>query len=110
VPYAGPEKSPTHRTGSFPAAYAQHAKPLGIIGAIVVEASPLVEDNQWVLDQAAGNPIILGMIGNLRPEHADFPELLARFHANPLFRGIRYGNLWDYDLAAARANRPSSMG
>ncbi|WP_343613063.1 amidohydrolase family protein [Novosphingobium sp.] len=108
VPYAGPEKSPTHRTGSFPAAYAQHAKPLGIIGAIVVEASPLVEDNQWVLDQAAGNPIILGMIGNLRPEHADFPELLARFHANTLFRGIRYGNLWDYDLAA-RSREPAFL-
>jgi predicted TIM-barrel fold metal-dependent hydrolase len=108
VPYAGPEKSPTHRTGSFPAAYAQHARPLGIIGALVVEASPLVEDNQWVLDQAAGNPIILGMIGNLRPEHADFPALLARFHGNPLFRGIRYGNLWDYDLAA-RSREPAFL-
>lgn len=108
VPYSGPETSPTHRTGSFPAGYAQHARPLGIVGAIVVEASPLVEDNQWVLDQAAGNPIILGMIGNLRPDHADFPELLARFHANPLFRGIRYGNLWDYDLAA-RSREPAFL-
>uniref|UniRef100_UPI000B2CDB8E amidohydrolase family protein n=1 Tax=Novosphingobium rosa TaxID=76978 RepID=UPI000B2CDB8E len=104
VPYAGPETSPTHSAGSLPATYAAHARPLGIVGAIVVEASPWVEDNLWVLEQAATNPIILGMIGNLRPENPDFAELLGRFHRNPLFRGIRYGNLWDYDLAAQSRN------
>lgn len=104
VPYAGPDKSPTHTTGSLPAGYAAHARPLGIVGAIVVEASPWVEDNLWVLEQAAANPIILGMIGNLRPEHPDFAELFGRFHRDPLFRGIRYGNLWDYDLAAQSRN------
>jgi L-fuconolactonase len=104
VPYAGPDTSPTHHTGSLPAAYAAHARPLGIRGAVVVEASPWVEDNLWVLEQAAAHPIILGVIGNLRPEHPDFGELLGRFHRNRLFRGIRYGNLWDYDLAAQARN------
>jgi predicted TIM-barrel fold metal-dependent hydrolase len=104
APYAGPASSPTHATGSLPAAYARHARPLGIVGAIVVEASPWIEDNLWVLEQAASNPIILGMIGNLRPESADFGETFTRFHRNPLFRGIRYGNLWDYDLAAQSRN------
>lgn len=108
VPYAGPPKSPTHTTGSLPAGYAAHARPLGIVGAIVVEASPWIEDNLWVLEQAAANPIILGMIGNLRPESPDFAEVFARFHRNRLFRGIRYGNLWDYDLAA-QSRRPAFL-
>jgi predicted TIM-barrel fold metal-dependent hydrolase len=100
APYFGPENSPTHKTGAFPATYAKLARPLGIVGAIEVEASPWVEDNLWVLEQAAGHDIMVGYVGNLKPDAADFGELLGRFHKNPLFRGIRYGNIWGYDLVA----------
>jgi predicted TIM-barrel fold metal-dependent hydrolase len=105
APYAGPETSPTHKTGSFPAIYEKLAAPLGIVGAVEVEASPWVEDNLWVLEQAAGHDIIVGKVGNLKPDAADFAELLARFHKNPLFRGIRYGNIWGYDLVAKANDR-----
>lgn len=98
VPYAGPAESPANKAGALPAGYARLARPLGIVGAIEVEASPWVEDNLWVLEQAAGNEIIVGKVGNLNPLAADFGELLGRFHKNPLFRGIRYGNIWGYDL------------
>ncbi|TLV02097.1 amidohydrolase family protein [Dyadobacter luticola] len=84
---------------AVPERYGKIAKPLGISGAIVVEASPWLEDNQWVLDTAAKDNIIVGVIGNLEPGKADFGKQLARFQANPLFRGIRYGNLWGNDLA-----------
>jgi predicted TIM-barrel fold metal-dependent hydrolase len=69
-----------------------------VVGAIVVEASPLASDNDWVLRQAAGHPIIVGMVGDLIPGDPSYPKELDRLHANSLFLGIRYGNLWDRDL------------
>jgi predicted TIM-barrel fold metal-dependent hydrolase len=54
-----------------------------------------LEDNQWVLDIAAKDTIIVGTVGDLEPGKPDFRKDLERFHRNPLFRGIRYGNLWN---------------
>jgi predicted TIM-barrel fold metal-dependent hydrolase len=80
--------------------YEKIAKPLGIVGVIEVDASPWIEDNLWVLETIQPNPIMVGTIGNLRPEKPEFAEYLGRYAKNPLYRGIRYGNLWGYDLAA----------
>lgn len=88
---------------ALPDRYRAIAKPLGIVGAIEVEASPWLEDNQWVLDVAAKDSIIVGTIGNLEPGKPEFPKQLERFRRNPLFRGIRYGNLWGRDLRAELA-------
>ena len=74
------------------------AIPHGVNGAIEVEASPWLEDNQWVLDVAAKDTFIVGTVGNLEPGKPDFRRQLERFHRNPLFRGIRYGNLWGRNL------------
>jgi len=60
-----------------------------VIGTIAVEASPWLEDNQWLLDLAAGNPAILGVIGNLQQSGERFQEHLARFSKNPRFKGVR---------------------
>lgn len=69
-------------------------------GAIEVECSTWLEDNQWVLDVAANHPIIVGAAGNLEPGKPEFRPQLERFHKNPLFRGIRYGRLWGRDVRA----------
>lgn len=74
------------------------AKPLGVTGTIVVEASPWVEDNLWVLDLAAREPFIVGLVGHLKPGKPDFAEGLARFAEYPLFLGIRTG-LWGISIA-----------
>src|SRR2546421_730543 len=37
----------------LPGEYKKLARPFGVVGAIVVEASPWLEDNQWLLDLAA---------------------------------------------------------
>jgi predicted TIM-barrel fold metal-dependent hydrolase len=100
VPYAGPPNSPASKTGAWPDIYEAMAAPFGVVGAIEIEASPWVEDNLWVLQVAAESEFIVGKIGNLDPEAKDFPELFDRFCKNPLFRGIRYGNIWGYDLVA----------
>ncbi len=91
---------------ALPERYRKIAVPLGIVGAIEVEASPLLEDNQWVLDVAAKDKIVVGTVGNLEPGIPDFRKQLARFHSNPLFRGIRYGNLWGRNLSA-RLSEPA---
>lgn len=83
---------------ALPERYRKIAEPFGIVGAIEIEASPLIEDNQWVLDVAAKDKIIVGTVGHLEPAAATFRKQLEHFHRNPLFRGIRYGNLWNSDI------------
>ncbi|HJT75783.1 MAG TPA: amidohydrolase family protein, partial [Gemmataceae bacterium] len=63
----------------------------GVRGTVVVEASPRVEDNQWVLDLAAKDPIIVGFVGRLAPGTDDYRANLRRFARNRLFRGLRLG-------------------
>src|ERR1700677_2182214 len=84
---------------ALPDRYASLARPFGVVGAIVIEASPLASDNDWVLRVAATHPIIVGMVGDLVPATATYQKDLERLHANPLFLGIRYGNLWGRDLS-----------
>src|SRR3954465_14168930 len=85
---------------ALPSMYAKIAKPLGIVGVIEVDASPWLEDNLWVLETIQPEQIMVGTVGNLRPEKPEFGEYLERFAKNPLYRGIRYGNLWGYDMVA----------
>lgn len=70
--------------------------PFGPAGAIVVEASPWVEDNQWLLDLADRHaarlpamPGIVGVVGNLPLEDEGAGKLIDRFARHRLFRGIR---------------------
>ena len=78
--------------------------PLGSVGAIKVEASPWVEDNLWVLEVAQRDTIIVGVIGNLEPDKPEFKEYFDRYRKHPLFRGIRYGNLWGRDIGRQADN------
>jgi predicted TIM-barrel fold metal-dependent hydrolase len=98
VPWPTPDDKVIYKP-ALPARYEQIARPLGIVGAIAVEASPLETDNDWVLQQAKDNPVIVDLVGDLVPGSASFGKQLERLHRNPLFLGIRYGNLWDRDLS-----------
>ncbi len=82
----------------------------GVVGAIEVECSPWLEDNQWVLDIAAKAPVIVGMVGDLEPENPDFRRQLKRFHRNPLFLGIRCGNLWGRNISEQLGNTDFVQG
>lgn len=95
-----PKDDPVLFRPALPARYSRIAQPFGITGAIEIECSPLAEDNQWVLDIAASAPIIVGTVGDLEPGKPEFRSQLDRFHRNPLFLGVRCGNLWGRDLAA----------
>ena len=89
---------------ALPDRYRKTAQPFGIAGAIEIECSPWPEDNQWVLDVAAKDTIMVGAIGNLEPGKPEFRAQLDRLHKNPLFLGIRYGNLWGRNLSAELGN------
>lgn len=103
VPWPPKENAKLYRP-ALPGRYRGIAEPLGIVGAIEVEASPLVEDNQWVLDISKDETIVVGTVGNLEPGSAAFRKQLERFHRNPLFRGIRFGNLWGKDIGDVLGN------
>lgn len=94
IPWPPKENSVLYRR-ILPEHYKTLAKPEGVTGTIVVEASTWIEDNQWILDLGEKDPFILGVVGNLDPESKDFASNLNRFSTNPLFRGIRLrkGNL-----------------
>jgi predicted TIM-barrel fold metal-dependent hydrolase len=100
VPYAGsPEWEKQHQGVALPSTYRAYAAPLGIVGAIELEASPWVEDNLWVLEQMATDTMFVGTVGDLEPEKPDFAELFNRFRKNPMFLGIRCGNIWGRDVS-----------
>ncbi len=94
-----PKDSNIYRS-ALPSRYRTLASPFGVAGAIAIECSPWLADNQWLLDTARSDAIMLGVIGDLEPGTPDFRRLLERFAKDPLFRGIRYGNLWGRDLKA----------
>src|SRR3990172_1342684 len=58
----------------LPEDYKRVARPLGVTGTVVVEASPWVEDNEWVLDLAAKDPFLVGLVGHLDPKNDPFRE------------------------------------
>ncbi|MBB5034232.1 amidohydrolase family protein [Prosthecobacter vanneervenii] len=87
VPWPG-KGSPLYRT-VLPADWLAVAAPHGVKETVVVEASPLVEDNQWIFDLAAKEKSIVGFVGHLDPGDA-FADHLKRFAANPIFRGVRW--------------------
>jgi L-fuconolactonase len=93
-----PKNSPIYKS-ALPDRYRKLAAPHGIVGAIEIECSPWLNDNQWVLDIASKDPIIVGTVGDLEPGTPGFGKHLERLHRNRLFRGIRYGNIWGRDLS-----------
>lgn len=88
VPWPTPAEGPIFRD-VLPPEYSAFAKSQGIVAAGVVEASGIVEDNQWILDLVRSDPFYSFFVGNLEIGASDFAANLARFAADPRFVGIR---------------------
>lgn len=84
-----PKGDPVLYRTTLPARYRALPVPQRVDGTVVVEASTWVEDNQWILDIAARDPFIVGLVGNLPLGTPECAGLLKRFAANPIFRGVR---------------------
>ncbi len=105
VPWPGKDDDVLYRT-VLPKQFLEQAAPVGVTKTVVVEASPWLEDNAWLLDLAPANPSIAGVVGHLSPGTPEFAGHLKRFSPNPLFRGIRVSH---NDLQAG-LNRPEYLG
>ncbi len=90
IPWPNPDNAQLYRQ-VLPEHFCALAQPEGVVGTVVVEASVWLNDNQWILDLAAQNPVIVGFVGNLDPLDPNFESHLDTFAANPIFRGIRLG-------------------
>jgi L-fuconolactonase len=95
VPYSGPKGQPPQL--ALPQTYRQQIPGTFIVGAIVIEASPWIEDNLWILERANSDTLFVGVVGNLDPSKPEFGEYLNRFSKDPLWRGIRYARVWQMD-------------
>ncbi len=85
-----PKDSPIFRP-VFPEEFVKLTKPFHVKGTVVIETGPRMEDNDWVLNLAVKNPVIVAYVGRLPVGEADFSKLLEKYQKNPLFRGIRVG-------------------
>ena len=97
---AGYMGSPAYRAiskTSLPSLYGPLARPAGIVGAIVVESSPWIDENLWYLEVCGADPIMVGVSGNLNPAQPDFGKYVARFHKDPLYRAIRASRFYSTD-------------
>ncbi|MFN0088396.1 MAG: amidohydrolase family protein [Blastocatellia bacterium] len=86
-----PKSEPVLYRTHLPPEFQVLSEPHNVAGTVIVEASPWVEDNQWILDLAADYPFVVGFIGNLEAGKPEFAANLRRFARNPLFRGLRLG-------------------
>lgn len=85
-----PNKSDTvlyapHLPKDFQQLTARH----NVVGAVVLEANAEPDDNEWVLNLAKANPLIVGYIGRLFPGTPDFAAHFEKYAADPIFRGLR---------------------
>lgn len=74
---------------TYPKDFLEVSSPHGVTGTVVVEASVWLEDNQWILDLAESNPVIVGFVGNVELFADGFSDRIEGFSSNPIFRGIR---------------------
>jgi predicted TIM-barrel fold metal-dependent hydrolase len=95
-----PDKADAIYKPALPARYRKMVVPLGITAAVAVEASPWPADNKWLLNTVSKDPMIVGVVGNIEPGKPGFGKELEKLWRHRLFRGIRYGNIWDRDLRA----------
>ena len=76
----------------LPAEFSGLAKPAGVTGVVIVEASDRLEDNEWVLDQVQDDPFYVALVGNIDPYRKDFAKQLTHLKKDIRFVGIRARN------------------
>ncbi len=73
----------------LPDEFARVAKPAGVTGVVIVEASDRFDDNHWVLDLVAGDDFYIGLVGNLDLTDKQFKQHLKQLSKDKRLVGIR---------------------
>ena len=74
----------------LPADLEEVARPLGIDGSVAVQARQSLAESDWLLELAAANPFIKGVVGWVDLRSAAVADDLARLAAAPKFVGVRH--------------------
>lgn len=90
VPWPG-KGSPLYRT-VLPKDLRALKQYVPVTGTVIVEASPRLEDNDWLLSISKDDPFVVGIVGHVDPGTPEYTANIKRLAANPLFRGIRVGS------------------
>jgi len=77
----------------LPPVFRDIAAPHGVTGVVHAETLGGQAENRWILELAAADPYILGMVASLDPRSKRFADELAECAADPLFRGLRIHEL-----------------
>ena len=88
VPWPTPAEGPIFRD-VLPRDYTAMAQAAGVVTAGIIEASGIVEDNQWILDLVKRDGFYSFFVGNLEIGAPTFARDLARFSRDRRFVGIR---------------------
>jgi L-fuconolactonase len=88
VPWPTPAEGPIFRD-VLPGEYTPIARANGVVTAGIIEASGIVEDNQWILDLVKHDRFYSFFVGNLEIGAPTFARDLARFSKDPRWVGIR---------------------
>jgi len=84
----------------LPAEFERVAKPAGVTGVVIVEASDKLADNDWVLKLTEDKEaFFVALVGNIDPTVKDFRKELKPLRKNPRFVGIRARRAGGVDLA-----------
>ncbi len=78
------------RRDFLPADLRLAASDAGVDGSVVVQARQTLKETRWLLECAAEDPFIKGVVGWLPLTDSDFPALLHTFHDKPKLRGLRH--------------------
>ena len=81
------------------------AQPLGVIGSVLVQSQPHIEDTHFLLRLAAAHSHILGVVGWVDLSTSEAAEQLAALAGTPKLRGLRpmLQNLTPDDWILSRA-------
>ena len=69
----------------------QTIAPLGIEGVVSVQARQTLEETRWLLELAAQNAFIKGVVGWVPLLDDNTRQSLEKFAPNPYFKGVRHG-------------------
>ena len=71
---------------------------LGVTGSVAVQARQTIGESQWLLELAASNNFIRGVVGWVPLAEPTVADDLAALAANPIFKGVRHVVQGESDL------------
>ncbi|HUX20743.1 MAG TPA: amidohydrolase family protein [Spirochaetia bacterium] len=63
---------------------------VGVDGTVAVQARQTIEETEWLLELARGNPTILGVVGWVDMRDPGLASILERYAGEPHLKGVRH--------------------